>query len=411
MYLYQNSSAINEQFIYNFNGSINVPQKVLSIFNRKVSKTDMNNISPNNFQFAYDSCMYFIFLLSINRKRLYKKISSKQLSKIFTKDGNQYKRIIDLLKSNKVGVIEENSDYKKNTYSKSFRLVPSVWDSKNVVVLLKSELVTKINQNRINQYIKAIENPIANNCLIVREMVELPSNEEIIRHAKKLIKQDFKHKGKALVFNKNAKENTIIVENSLLTFDRLKNANLIPKIGNHRSGGRVVDTFTLMPSWMRSLIKLNDNKIVQLDYNCLHPNLAMSIYGGSSKFITHKMVADELDLPIHEVKTLHLSFFNALPWQMKLSKIYCYYSKNEPELLNRILHEKANSKYKHKITSQRLFSLEVLIMTAVITKLNALNIFVIYVYDAIFCEEKYLDVCRDIMNQTVLEFGVFTLAQ
>lgn len=50
-------------------------------------------------------------------------------------------------------------------------------------------------------------------------------------------------------------------------------------------------------------------------------------------------------------------------------------------------------------------------MTAVIAKLKALNIFVIYVYDAIFYEEKYFDVCRDNMNQTVIEFGVFTIDQ
>ena len=69
---------------------------------------------------------------------------------------------------------------------------------------------------------------------------------------------------------------------------------------------------------------------------------------------------------------------------MKSSKIYNYYQSSEPEMLKTIEQEKWNSDKIHKITSMRMFTKEVEIMTECIRRLNAIGIYVGYVYDGCF---------------------------
>ena len=55
-----------------------------------------------------------------------------------------------------------------------------------------------------------------------------------------------------------------------------------------------------------------------------------------------------------------------------------------------------------------MFTKEVEIMADCIRKLNTVGIYVLYVYDALLCERKHKDTVEKIMNETVLEHGVFT---
>ena len=63
---------------------------------------------------------------------------------------------------------------------------------------------------------------------------------------------------------------------------------------------------------------------------------------------------------------------------------------------------------KHKITSKRMFKLEVDIMTSVIQKLNEVGIHVLYVFDAVYSHLNDVSTVIGVMNQTALEYSVKT---
>ena len=74
---------------------------------------------------------------------------------------------------------------------------------------------------------------------------------------------------------------------------------------------------------------------------------------------------------------------------MKKSALYQYYLENEPKMLEGIRKDKKQNGY--KVTSRRMFKAEVGIMTDVIKDLNQKGIHVLYVYDALVCEDIHID--------------------
>jgi hypothetical protein len=148
----------------------------------------------------------------------------------------------------------------------------------------------------------------------------------------------------------------------------------------------------------------------------LHPNIAISIYGGNKKYISHEFVANELNIDLKLIKREHLSFFNKPLVKQKLfndtiggmndSLLYDFYIRNEPEMMENIIRDKQTNSY--IITTKKMFSLEVKIMSSVISELNGLGIFVLYVYDALYCRKSDFNVVQKVMNRVVLEFGVYT---
>jgi hypothetical protein len=264
------------------------------------------------------------------------------------------------------------------------------------------------------------QNPICKNIIKMYAGLTLPTKEQIIKEAKRLIKLDFKtKKGKKLTFlNKHPKsyykhsKQISFVEVGIEIFEYLtSNGLMVPKVGSEDSGGRVVDSMTLMPSWIRNLIKWNGKRLHECDYSALHPNIAISLYGGQSKHLKHGDLANELGLDIKQIKVEHLSFFNKTTHQMKESPLFDYYQSNEPSMLRNIITEKHSTEHKHRITSLRMFAKEVEIMTEVIAILNADGIYVLYVYDALLCTPKDTKRVLEVMDRVALKHGVFTTAK
>ena len=187
---------------------------------------------------------------------------------------------------------------------------------------------------------------------------------------------------------------------------------MCPSLQGLNAGNRITDIFTLMPSWIRAHVMIDGETLVECDFKCLHPNIIVTLFNGKQKFLTHAMVAerlgiDEEDLP--RFKKEHLAFFNKHPNDMDKDELLVeYYTNHEPEMLKAIRRDKKRFGYRH--TAKVMFTKEVEIMTACIEKLNALGIYVLYVYDALLCEKKHMDTVVQIMNETVLEHGVFTVA-
>ena len=286
------------------------------------------------------------------------------------------------------------------------------------------EVQTKHAQNVLNRHYfnslsNSIHNTICQNLIQAYSSVVLPTEKQILQEAKRLIGLGYTKKGKKLCFlNKHSRfyfkdaDKRIFVEDAMEIFKYLTdNGLMIPIVGGEVSGGRVVDSFTLMPSWIRNMVKIDKQRGMECDFTCLHPNQAMTLYGGKSEYLTHSKLDLALGLEDGQAKTEHLSFFNKEVWQMKQSPLFQYYQQHEPQMLENLIQEKYKSQYKHKITSRRLFKMEVDIMTQAIQQLNSEGIYVLYVYDALHSHPKTAERVLEVMEQTALKHGVKTLVK
>ncbi|MFT6638396.1 MAG: hypothetical protein ACJAYP_000973 [Flavobacterium sp.] len=414
---------------------ITIPKKVKRQINA-LPKSVWSKVDPNK-NFAVEKCLDFVS--NFTGTIFYEKNEDRWLNLHSTYLDDRYKRgnsntmvynhVINALTystNTTLPVIEIKKNqyggdtYKSGEFSKSYRLTTSFQINKfEKYTLTCNDLILKRRKKHIGGLTLALNNKIAYNLLMIYYSLEIPKEEDILNKSKHLISIGHKtNKGKLLAsLNKKRKESIpkyrkkSFVEDGIKQFNYLtQNGLLIPKIGNYKSGGRVVDSINLMPSWIRSLIKIDGEDIVEVDFRALHPNLAIKIHAGISKYITHKKVAETLEIDIVKVKKEHLSFFNKRVKGMRKSVLYKYYEKHEPELLKNIINDKKSSDYRHKITSMRMFKLEVQIMTEVITRLNNIGIYVLYIYDALGCKKSNQDTVQNIMNEVVLEFGIYTEA-
>ena len=325
----------------------------------------------------------------------------------------------------KGAIVECDKKWMKNAHGMGWRLGDNYFGKGIISYTLKTEYNKYLFFKKRTQLIKEAEsNVITRNLLYVYPKTILPTVEQIKERAKQLIKEGFTtKKGKRLTFlNKHSRsrfsdiKTLSFVEDSIDIFEYLtEDALLIPSIGDHKSGGRVYDKFSLMPSWIREMVKIDGVSIDECDYSCLHPNLAIKLYGGKSKYLTHMQVAIENNIEISDVKKEHLSFFNKTWEQMSYSKLFNYYNNKETNMMENIFltkkHNELKEEDKHKITSMDLFKEEVEIMTEVIGILNKEGIYVIYIFDALGCKESDKKRVLDVMNLIALKRGVYTTAK
>jgi hypothetical protein len=286
---------------------------------------------------------------------------------------------------------------------------------------LKTEIGRELASRNHNRKLRtANEDVICRHLMQLYPHITLPTIEEIKSHARKLIKQGYHtKKGRRLCFlNKkkrkydDSEDKLAYVEDAIEIFLYLTEHGFkVPTIGNEYSGGRIVDSFTLMPSFIRQMIKIDGEPIAECDYSALHPNIAMTLFNGSEKYITHQKVADHLGIDVAIIKTEHLSFFNKHPKQMKSSVLYGYYMEKEPALMKRLIDRKYTAERRYKITSQEMMNLEVALMTAVIERLDAEGILVGYVYDALFCKQSDAERVKIVMDEEAANMRIYTVAK
>lgn len=251
--------------------------------------------------------------------------------------------------------------------------------------------------------------------------IQLPTEDEIRAHAKKLKKAGIKVKGDELLLETGKKldpylnERGVVikgyrsVEQDIDIFNHLtKDGYIIPIPSVENAGGRVVDSFTLMPSWIRKLVRINNEESSQVDYKALHPNLAMTIYGGDLKYITHDQVAEYTGKSRDSVKKQHLSYFNMKVYMMRWLGINKFYEEKAPDVIKNIITEK--HVYGYKDTSRQMFGLEVEIMTELALALDHFHIPFIQIYDAVQVPSKHADFVSKIMQGVAEYHGVYTTA-
>lgn len=413
--------------------TINIPKNIKRHIEKKIPKRYLNKIDKNK-KYAVENCLLFSSNLTstLFSEDRWKPLSSKILAEQFKKGNDNtfnYTQVVDALKyksdstdsiiqtkKNKLG----NDTYQEGITCKSYSFTDTFYNNNLVkYTITNPEIIAKRNKFIYGQIAKAADNMIATNLLKLYSRIDLPTENELKAEANRLIKENHKtKKGKILTklnnhskdYFKDASQRSFVEEN-IKAFKFLTDITfMIPVIGNYKSGGRVFDSFSLMPSWIRKSVKIDNEPIVEVDFKALHPNIAMSIYGGSKKFLTHQQVAEESGIAIKRVKIQHLSFFNETLMGMKWSPLYKYYQKTEPLLLKNIEYEKKSSEYNYRITSMRMFAKEVEIMTECIRRLNEIGIYVGYIYDALFCKENEREIVKKIMNEVAVELGVYTIA-
>lgn len=413
---------------------IRIPTKVNRTLRKFTNKTLLREIHEDE-DTAIELCLIFLsklastyFIMKDNpddpvKGKGWKPLHTDILIREFSLEINTYKKIVNALcNSTSEGPIIE-CDRKKVIGQKCFYY--RYGDSYRAKGIENYELKTEVgrkllNKSYFNRMSALSDNIITRNLIKLYADIELPSLLEIEEEARRLVSIRFKtKKGKKLTFlNKHPKEyfkyyrSRSFVEDSIEIFDYLtSNGLMIPQVGLERSGGRIVDSFTLMPSWIRNLCKINGKRISDVDYVCFHPNIALSEYGGNKTFLTHQDITVDTGIGEDDVKVEHLSFFNKKWNQMMQSPLFEYYSSTEPEMMSNIYFEKEESQYGHKATSMRLFRIEVKIMTEAISKLNARGIYVGYVYDALFCQPEERELVKQIMDEVALIHGVKTTAK
>jgi hypothetical protein len=268
---------------------------------------------------------------------------------------------------------------------------------------------------------KIMDNVIVKKIVDAYSYITLPTNEEMMAEAKRLIKLKYKNKkGKLLrIKGKHSesyfKGDVVFAESIISTYKLLTDGGyFIPSIGSSETCPRVYDSFSLMPSWIRELIKINNQKVEAFDYKALHPNIALYLYGSKEEKEllggdVHSNIANKLSdkseshkLSRDEIKIEHLSFFNKPIWQMEKSKLWNIYNEHAPILMKNLLEDKRRNGYKS--TSVSLFKFEVEVMTEVIKRLGD-DIKCVYVYDALYGVDNTIG---EVMNEVAKEYGLLT---
>lgn len=403
---------------------------VNSLLIPKKSEYNLRKYVPKGMLIAIDSdvnvavekCLVFLSNLcstyytddkwkSLNATILHQQTKSKDNTYIYT-------RIIEVLKhgTSKGAFVEVNDSYLEREYCKKYRLTDTYLKAGLVEYTIKNAGIV-LNQNRLfyEQLNEAMEHPICSNLIKMYPKIELPTPEELLIIGRRLVKAGHRTKKGKILTMRNKHPNTYwkdsdnrsFVEDNIELFEFLtKRGFMIPSVGDEKSGGRVVDSFTLMPAWIREQITVNGVKLSECDYTALHPNIAIKLYDGTQTYLTHQNLAERTGIDVKNIKIEHLSFFNKQWLAMRKSPLFTFYSKHEPDMLSRIYNDK--KEHGHKATSAKMFSVEVAIMTDVIKYLNSIEINVLYVYDALFCEAKDKAIVVETMNQIIVEHGVYT---
>jgi hypothetical protein len=401
--------------------SLLIPKKTEYNLRKYVPKAMLKAID-SDVNVAVEKCLVFLSNLSstyytddkwksLNATILHQQTKSKDNTYIYT-------RIIEVLKhgTSKGAFIEVNNSYLEREYSKKYRLTDTYLKAGLAEYIIKDSGIV-LNQNRLfyEQLNQAIEHPICSNLIKMYPKIELPTSKELLVIGKRLAKAGHRtKKGKILTMRNNHineywkdSDNRSFVEDNIKLFEFLtKRGFMIPGVGDEKSGGRVVDSFTLMPAWIREQITVDGTKLSECDYTALHPNIAIKLYDGKLTYLTHQNVAERTGIDVKSIKIEHLSFFNKQWLAMLKSPLFAFYSNHEPYMLSRIYNDK--KEHGHKVTSAKMFSVEVAIMNDVIKHLSTIGINVLYVYDALLCEEKDKAIVVETMNRIILEHGVYT---
>jgi hypothetical protein len=406
--------------------TIFVPKKVKRYLEKSVSRKELKKIDPNH-KIAIEKLLLIVsnfktYETSKNQKNRFKKISHQVIQTLARRKRSNtcYSSFaIKLLEKHKIIEVKKNKygsdDFQAGSHNRSMRLTEEYFNCRYIEYQLQS---SQAIENRISSILFMFDavnfsNPIIQNLFNVYVRISLPTVEEIHVRAKELISGGYQSKGKKLVYLNNRKKDDLkeshrFVEEHIRIYQFLERKIRIPLESKNNPDGRIYCFLAMMPKWIREMVKIDGEEVEECDFKCLHPNLIMNIYEGDSKYITHKKTSELANIELDKVKKEHLSFFNRHENDMMKSPLWEYYNKHEPKMMIKLCNDKKSKSPWYKITSARLLTLEVKLMKKIIAKLNSEEIYVVYVFDALYVKKSVAARVREVMNQTAIEMGIYT---
>jgi len=347
-------------------------------------------------------------------KKLYSPILKAQVRTGKTKT-SPYIKILNLLI--KYNVIQKGKNYSTTSKTSNEYKLNQVFFNKGIVgYKLKTDVAKRLsNKDRVSNLNRCISTVLGRNALSNLERIEMPSVEDVKIHLQNKVKEGYiNKKGKRLISEgKNParykdRKDIVILENYLRDYKYLKEHFNIPIVTGDNAGQRVITKWNLMPSIIRELVKVDGELLTECDYGSLHPNIANRVYRGDNKVnINHDTVSEFLNITRKESKILHLSFLNLRVDDMKRSPLYNYYKVNHLDLLIKVEDDKLRHKT-HKITSEKMFTVETQMMSLAVSRLQDEGITSVYVFDCIYCKGSDATIVTEVMNQVAKEFKVLT---
>lgn len=410
-----------------------IPKKLKHVVDNYISIEDLQSVYKNTevvkeLIYLFTSYLYDPYKntgLDFENNMMY--ISAKKITKLFFNNNyTLFKKLIDILEkgTEKGAILEVDKRCKVGLYTRTYRL-SDIYFAKGIEKYeIKTNKVKEIVKKTFYEKLsKSFDNPIAKHIIKTYSRITIPTLNKVKIKLNKLIKSGFTSKsGKLYVKYDGISEKDyskyIYHDDVLDRFEViLGNGFIIPIIGDEKSGGRVVDSITLINKWIRELCLFDGKPLCELDFKCLHPNIIMKLFGGNTKYITHEQVANDLNITKEEVKRHHLTFFNLNSWcfNNKNNILHQYYSSIEPELVDNILKlkEKHNVRigntYVNVKVSRMLFEEEVKLMTKIIEKLTKEDISTLYCYDAIYASPKDKNRVRQVMLDISKKNKIYSL--
>ncbi|MFV8839173.1 hypothetical protein [Salinimicrobium soli] len=419
--------------ITNQNESITVPKKAIHNF-RYIPNKDFKLVHPN-LEVAKELTLLTLSNLSntwlrsqhsdderiiLGYKRLYSRILESQV-KVCGNRSSPYKKILKLLLKHDYIEIGEDAVYIPNGKGKAreFRLTLKYFGKGCERYFLKTPEVRRMRNIEFNEnFERVLQTAIGRNHLRLLTKVTWPTDDEVRACIDEAVKSRWcnrDHKRMVWLGKHSKKEyphsQFVHGEDYMKSFRFLRDHMKVPVVkkewmdddGNLKF--RIATCFNLMPKLIRNLIKIGNHSIVENDFSAMHPNIIQKIYGGSNlEPISHQSVSEYLGISKDDAKKEHLSFFNKRICQMKASPLWNYYEVKEPKMLENILQEKCQ--HGHEKTCWRVFEIETRLMETIVSRLSAMGIDVIYVYDALYSTAEEQEVVKEVMNSVVREFNI-----
>ena len=391
---------------------------------RQIPASEFKTIDINT-KIAREMCLVYLSLFNTSifkyddEPNYWHTISRRTLK---TRIGDNYYEVRRLLTNNNIIRVKENEFgdeiYTIGFQSKQYQLTEDYRRVKLTHTKLTTHKLINNATNEIARKLKEIEgNILVKNMYTFYNEMTYMSTKEMTEYGKQLTKNNYhSKKGVKLTFlGKKTKTYYVnspikrgFIEDHITSFELYYNDGALttPKIGSTEAGRRVYDAFNMSASWIRKTLKYKGYELAEIDFSCLHPNIAMALYGGESKYITHKGVAEATGISVLEVKIEHLSFFNKKVCDMKKSPLWNYYMTNEPKMMKNLITDKNNNK--HKITSQRMFFKETQIMENITQRLMDMDIATMYVFDALYVAHPWAKVVAEVMEEEILKLNIYT---
>ena len=367
---------------------------------------------------------YFLSLQSDNKrvqlgyKRLYSKIL-EGLTQLNKKEGTTiYKKVLKLLIDKKI--MEKGKNYStEQGKATEYRLTDAFFNEKFTRYNIETQSIrNRINKSTVENLDKLRYNTLALNQLKNLVYLDYMTAEQVEEVLNDAVKDGYTNKKdkKLVKKGKNPKRYSdrskyVHLEDYLADFQQLHSKLLVPIITGDEAGERVITKFNLTPSLIREKMTMQGEEMVEVDYSCLHPNIAIKLYASDNddkSQITHDKVADYLGIDRKEAKIEHLSFFNKRVEDMKKSPLWKYYEDKCPGMIKRLTLNK--DFHGHKNTSSALFQAETNLMTAVVKELEECGVNCLYVFDAMAVKKVDYDQVVDIMNYVAEEHKIDTTA-